>query len=188
MSRGSSRYTRSVGKALPSFTHCLTCTLQVIHCTGVVVMNVKTVALGTLLLAIAATVDAVDAVDANDVLEDMDLLAAVEAEDCFSEDCDAAGLALAQLRATYLKTQMEAAPKFQYYGGPEEFDFDAAIQEDSEVGIAFVQTSAKLVTGKESSAFTVSADGTVGGVHGRPSLSERPSFTVAADGRTHVEM
>ena len=113
--------------------------------------------------------------------QDADLLAAVEAEDCFSEDssavcrvecrvlkfpkrplkkrtrliapakdCESAdGLALAQLRASYLKAEAEAgldredsppspcrpalkaAPKYQYYGA-DELDFDAAIQDTAD--------------------------------------------------------
>ncbi|CAE7444563.1 unnamed protein product [Symbiodinium natans] len=103
------------------------------------------------------------------------------------EDCDSAGLALAQLRATYLKSQ--AAPKYQYYGA-DDLDFGDAIEEDSDAGIAFVQTSAKLVSSRESSTLVVSADGSVvSGSAAEPTVSSgRTSFTVSADGRMHVEM
>ena len=62
-------------------------------------------------------------------------------------------------------------------------------QEDAEAGIAFVQTSAKLVT-RESSSLVVSADGTVqsSGVSEPASPSSRTSFAVTADGRMHMEM
>eukprot|EP00913_Durusdinium_trenchii_P002473 g2285.t1 len=74
--------------------------------------------------------------------EDAELLAAVEAEDCFSEDCDAAALHLAQLRATYYKEQTETVPKYQYFPS-EDLDLDYALQEDSDSAINFVQTSAQ---------------------------------------------
>eukprot|EP00437_Effrenium_voratum_P044473 CAMPEP_0181485650 /NCGR_PEP_ID=MMETSP1110-20121109/46687_1 /TAXON_ID=174948 /ORGANISM="Symbiodinium sp., Strain CCMP421" /LENGTH=145 /DNA_ID=CAMNT_0023611681 /DNA_START=113 /DNA_END=550 /DNA_ORIENTATION=+ len=127
--------------------------------------------------------------DVDDMMEDADLLAAVEAEDCFSEDCESAGLALAQLRASYLKKEAEAAAKYQYYGA-EDLDFDAAIQEDSDAGIAFVQTSATMVTSRKSSTLVVSADGSVlsGTEPSGQTVSSGTSFAVSADGRMHVEM
>ncbi|CAJ1416162.1 unnamed protein product [Effrenium voratum] len=98
---------------------------------------------------------------------------------------DVAALNLAQLRATYLK---EALPKYQYFGSPDEIDFGAALEEDADAGIAFVQTSAQMVT-KGSSALVVDADGSVTG-HSSPSpkLPSSGLMAVSADGRMHVEM
>ena len=103
--------------------------------------------------------------------------------------------------------RQEATPKYQYFGSADDLDFDAAIQdrggslhelgalpavlqEDSDAGIAFVQTSAKLVTSRESSTLVVSADGTVqSGSAAAPTVSSsHTSFAVSADGRMHVEM
>eukprot|EP00435_Cladocopium_sp_Y103_P039576 s1861_g10.t1 len=122
--------------------------------------------------------------------EEEDLLAAVEAEDCFSQDCDAAGLHLAQLRATYQREQAQQAPKYQYFGS-DELDFEAAIEEDADAGIAFVQTSAQLISAG-SNAMSVDATGAVMAAHHGSSpaaaLANSQVMSVSADGRMHVEM
>lgn len=122
--------------------------------------------------------------------EEEDLLAAVEAEDCFSQDCDAAGLHLAQLRATYQREQAQQAPKYQYFGS-DELDFAAAIEEDADAGIAFVQTSAQLISA--GNAMSVDATGAVaehrGSRGGSPAAAlDSQVMSVSADGRMHVEM
>eukprot|EP00439_Symbiodinium_sp_Y106_P069969 s162_g12.t1 len=178
-----SHCTQEFGKSPPnlSLSHCPTCVLQVVHFALVsspprVAMPLKIAALPLIFLVGAIA-------DVDDMMEDADLLAAVEAEDCFSEDCESAdGLALAQLRASYLKAEAEAAPKYQYYGA-DELDFDAAIQEDSDAGIAFVQTSAKMVTSRKSSTLVVSADGSVlSGTEPTGQPVSGTSFAVSADG------
>ena len=62
-------------------------------------------------------------------------------------------------------------------------------QEDSDAGIAFVQTSAKMVTSRKSSTLVVSADGSVlSGTEPTGQPVSGTSFAVSADGRMHVEM
>lgn len=114
----------------------------------------------------------------------------VEAEDCFSQDCDAAGLHLAQLRATYQREQAQQAPKYQYFGS-DELDFAAAIEEDADAGTAFVQTSAQLISA--GNAMSVDATGAVaehrGSRGGSPAAAlDSQVMSVSADGRMHVEM
>eukprot|EP00434_Breviolum_minutum_P022837 symbB.v1.2.020150.t1/scaffold1642.1/size107908/9 len=121
--------------------------------------------------------------------QEEDLLAAVEAEDCFSEDCDAAALHLAQLRATYQREQAEMAPKYQYFG-TDDLDFEAAIEEDADAAIAFVQTSAQLLSAG-ANAMAVDAQGAVevaSAQRPRTSLGGSQVMSVASDGRMHVEM
>ncbi|CAK8992491.1 unnamed protein product [Durusdinium trenchii] len=116
--------------------------------------------------------------------EDAELLAAVEAEDCFSEDCDAAALHLAQLRATYYKEQTETVPKYQYFPS-EDLDLDYALQEDSDSAINFVQTSAQYVPNRMAIDATghVTSPETV-----QRSLGHSGVISVSADGRVHTEI
>eukprot|EP00930_Biecheleria_cincta_P011378 TRINITY_DN11414_c1_g1_i1.p1 TRINITY_DN11414_c1_g1~~TRINITY_DN11414_c1_g1_i1.p1 ORF type:complete len:161 (-),score=42.73 TRINITY_DN11414_c1_g1_i1:58-468(-) len=115
--------------------------------------------------------------DALDAVEVDKLMATV-----LQEDADDSALELAQLRATYRKEQ-EAAE------AAEAQVFDAAIDEDFDSALAFVQTNARAVNAHTHKALSVDAEGNV------ISGSEEPHFTtkgqgsmvIASDGRATFE-
>eukprot|EP00930_Biecheleria_cincta_P011379 TRINITY_DN11414_c1_g2_i1.p1 TRINITY_DN11414_c1_g2~~TRINITY_DN11414_c1_g2_i1.p1 ORF type:complete len:137 (-),score=41.80 TRINITY_DN11414_c1_g2_i1:63-473(-) len=98
------------------------------------------------------------------------------------EDTDDSALELAQLRATYRKEQ-EAAE------AAEAQVFDAAMDEDFNSALAFVQTKAKAVNAHTYQKLSVDADGNVisGEEAAHFTAKGQSSMVIAADGRATFE-
>eukprot|EP00930_Biecheleria_cincta_P103072 TRINITY_DN94993_c0_g1_i1.p1 TRINITY_DN94993_c0_g1~~TRINITY_DN94993_c0_g1_i1.p1 ORF type:complete len:158 (-),score=41.79 TRINITY_DN94993_c0_g1_i1:68-472(-) len=112
--------------------------------------------------------------DALGVVDADNLLATV-----LEEDTDDSALELAQLRATYRKEQ-EAAE------AAEAQVFSAAMDEDFDSAVAFVQTSAKSLKAHAHRSLSVDAEGQIISGDEAPHFNAKGqgSMVISADGRT----